>query len=332
MYYFKLFSITISIFFIIYQIIYPTLFRLENKKQIEFLELNNIDTKIYKKIVDYQNKILEKKTYLIPELSFKITDNYFNSSRYILPIEFKLFNSIYFDSLTDYIFDNALEFDNSDPDALDLKSIILDKLETLSGNKNFLNYGDVIIGFDNHENNNKIYFDTNDYKIHSYEWNKFNYIYNKYRLYNESSYFDYLKTIFYIDKTYNKNFSNLIFDLVDENNIKTVLSRTKTFNKTKKNVIDSLHVSLKKPIIIDQNFINILNKITNKIFNYKNDLINKKIKTLELNKNKKIHWFSITYLEEEKYLDMNFYFRDKNISDTILQYLQIPLQIYFPKN
>ena len=213
-----------------------------------------------------------------------------------------------------------------------MKAIILDKLESLSGDKNFLNYGDVIIGFDNYENNNKIYFDTNDYKIHSYEWNKFNYIYNKYRLYNESSYFDYLKTIFYIDKTYNKHFSKMIFDLIDEDNIKTVLSRTKTYNHTKNKVVDSLHISLKTPIIINKNFIDTLNKITGEIFNYKNNLYENVIKILELNQNKKIHWFSITYLEKEKYLDMNFYFRDENISDTILQYLQIPLQIYFPKN
>ena len=327
MYYFKLFSIILSICIIIYQIIYPTLFRLENKKQIQFLELNNIDTKIYKTLVDYQNRILEKKTYIIPELSFKISDNYFNNSRYILPIEFKLLNSIYFDSLTDYIFDKALEIDNGEPDSLDLKATILDKLELLSGDSNFVNYGDIIIGFDEYENNNKIYFDTNNFKIHSYEWNKFNYSYNKYRLYEETTYYDYLKTLFFIDKTYNKNFSNIILELADEENIKIILSRTKKYNN--REIKDSFHISLKKPIIINKNFINLFEKLSKKIFNYSNK---KTQEFFELNNKKKIHWFSITYLEKEKYLDMNFYFRDENISDAILQYLQIPLQLYFPKN
>ena len=76
MYYFKLFSITISIFIIIYQIIYPTLFRLENKKQIEFLELNNIDTKIYKKIVDYQNKILQIIILIVQDIYYQLNLNY----------------------------------------------------------------------------------------------------------------------------------------------------------------------------------------------------------------------------------------------------------------
>jgi hypothetical protein len=327
MYYFKLFFIILIICITIYQIIYPTLFRLENKKQIQFLELNNIDTKIYKTLVDYQNRILEKKTYIIPELSFKISDNYFNNSRYILPIEFKLLNSIYFDSLTDYIFDKALEIDNGEPDSLDLKATILDKLELLSGNSNFVNYGDIIIGFDEYENNNKIYFDTNNYKIHSYEWNKFNYSYNKYRLYEESTYYDYLKTLFLIDKTYNENFSKFILEMADEENIRTILARTKKYNNVE--ITDSFHICLNNPIIINENFINLFEKLSKKIFNYSN----KKIKKFfELNNKKKIHWFSITYLENDNYLDMNFYFRDENISDAILQYLQIPLQLYFPKN
>jgi hypothetical protein len=327
MYYFKLFFIILIICITIYQIIYPTLFRLENKKQIQFLELNNIDTKIYKTLVDYQNRILEKKTYIIPELSFKITDNYFNNSRYILPIEFKLLNSIYFDSLTDYIFDKALEIDNGEPDSLDLKATILDKLELLSGDSNFVNYGDIIIGFDEYENNNKIYFDTNNYKIHSYEWNKFNYSYNKYRLYEESTYYDYLKTLFLIDKTYNENFSKFILEMADEENIRTILARTKKYNNVE--ITDSFHICLNNPIIMNKKFINFFEKLSKNIFNYSNEKIKK---FFELNNKKKIHWFSITYLENDNYLDMNFYFRDENISDAILQYLQIPLQLYFPKN
>lgn len=323
MYYFKRVSIIFTCFFIIYQIIYPTLFSLENKKQIEFLELNDIDTKIYKNIVNYQNKILEKKTYLVAELSFKVSDNYFNGSRYILPIEFKLFNSIYFDYLLNYIMCNALQLNEHDLDMVDLKSTILDKLESLSCDNNFINYGDLIIGFDNYENTNKIYFDTNDHKIYSYEWNKFNCSFNKYREYGESSYFEYIQTVFYIDKTYNNNFSNILFQLIDDDNIGTVLSRVKSGQ------IDSLHISLINPIIINEQFIKIFEALSKCIFNYDNVIYMKSLKLLEKNMNKKIHWFSISYIEKDEYLDMNFYFRDRNISDTILQYLQIPLQNYY---
>jgi hypothetical protein len=80
---------------------------------------------------------------------------------------------------------------------------------------------------------------------------------------------------------------------------------------------------------MNKKFINFFEKLSKNIFNYSNEKIKK---FFELNNKKKIHWFSITYLENDNYLDMNFYFRDENISDAILQYLQIPLQLYFPKN
>jgi hypothetical protein len=325
MYYFKLIFILIILIGIIYQIIYPTLFRLENKKQKEFLKLNNFDTKIYEELIEIQNKILDKKTYFIPELSFKVSKNYFNNSRYIIPIEFKLFNSIYFDKITDYIFDNALNIDKTDPDALDLKAKILDNMEMLSGDKEYINYGDLIIGFDKKENKNKIYFDTNDFKIYSFEWENENYINNKFRLYKESDFANFISFIYLIDKTHNPTYSKLLLSLFDDSNIKTILKRERfTIDN---NFIDSVHVSLHKPTKIDNLFIDNFQNFIKKIFSI-NDLPNN---YLNKNINKEIYWFSITYIEEQQYLDMNFYFRDENISDKILQYLQIPLQIYFPK-
>lgn len=333
----------IIIYILSYNILTPILINLEREEQDNFIIKNNIEQKIYKKLSNLQDYVLKKKTYITPEISYKIKNSSINFKRYIVGIQFNLLNSYYFDYITDSIFE-MLDLENN-PDALDLKADILQEMEVLTTYEEFIQNGDLGMGFDFNNPNKKkykIYFD-NFNEIVSYEWIRGIYDKYYYRKYTEKNnsylfkFFKMLKSNLQSTNDINKLLilEKNIYNLFDYFNIERLLLR---YKKTKDICFyDSINIKFIEPLIINDNFtqkfINFLNNFIDNSCATKNNIINEFQKNFIINNNNKIHWISLGVSENFYYnknineFEINIYIRNKNNYDLILQKLQIPIII-----
>ena len=320
----------------------PILINLEREEQDNFIIKNNIESNIYQKLSNLQDYVLKKKTYITPEISYKINKSSINFKRYIIGIQFNLLNSYYFDYITDNIFD-MLDLENN-PEALDLKADILQEMEILTTHEEFIQNGDLGLGFDFNSPNKKykIYFD-NFNEIISYEWIRGiydKYYYRKYTEKNNTYLFKFFKMI-KINLQNSEEQKKLlileknIYNLFDYFNIERLLLR---YKKTKDICFyDSINIKFIEPMIINKNltngFINFLNKFLDNSNKNKNNIINEFEENFKINNNNKIHWISLGVSEKFYYnknlneFEINIYIRNKNNYDIILQKLQIPIII-----
>lgn len=332
----------IVIYILLYNILTPILINLEREEQDNFIIKNNIEQNIYQKLSSLQDYVLKKKTYITPEISYKIKNNNINFKRYIIGIQFNLLNSYYFDYVTDNIF-SMLDLEDN-PESLDLKANILQEMEILATYEDFIQNGDLGMGFDFNSPNKKykIYFD-NFKEIVSYEWIRGiydKYYYRKYTEKNNSYLFKFFKMIKLNLKTKKEKnrllkLEKSIYNLFDYFNIDRLLLR---YKKTKNICFyDSINIKFIEPMIINeeltQNFINFLNNFITNSNNMKNNIILDFKKNFEINKDNKIHWISLGVSENFYYnknvdeFEINIYIRNKNNYDIFLQKLQIPIVI-----
>jgi len=299
--------------------IVPLLFRKERNNQenflLEFFNIKQIES--YYSLLNFQDKILEKKTYIIPEISIKISckkEKVF-IKRFIIPLQFNLINNCFFDEGINLIF-KSLNIGYYFED-MSLKANILEEIEKLIKNDSFKKNGDIILGYDLDNNKNKIYFDTNNDYISSYEWNNQmasdNLLYREYKFTNDLT---------ILDKFLENNFNNQekiyiteLFNLYK--NLDKILYRIK-YKKSSNYIsddIDSLHINFKDYIIIDDKFIKLFKKFLSDI-NCNEDLFCSKII------DKEIHWISLNQGG-----DINIYIRYQNNIDKLLNLCQLPFHL-----
>ena len=351
--------VKIIIFLVILVICYfymiePIFYRLERNRQEKFLQefFDKNEMKSYYNLLNFQDKILNKKTFLIPEISLKISNEEINFKRFVIPFQFNLINSELFDEGIDIIF-KALNINDTTPEEFNLKANILEEIEKHLDNERFQQNGDLILGHDFKNEINKIYIDTNDDYLTSFEWQadtKENLFFREYKFTNNNKIYPE-----FLDN-FNLEIKENLMDLFPEENINKILYRVKyTKNNNKNNnkneninnsdidinqgdnndninqIIDSIHINLNNFIFIDDNVYEKIKNIINKINNSNDKNITEiEYNNLEKIKNKEIAWFSINNKsiniteQEDNNLSINLYIRGNNKYDKIMQKIQFP--------